>query len=271
MSFVLEAAERSVRILAAAAALFIFLASARASEPPGMARIPQGRHDPFIRSGSKDQAQKPVEVEAFYLDSLPVTNREYLNFLQAEPKWRKSRVSRLFADELYLKQWVSDLSFGEQLPNAPVVNVSWFAARAYCKQQNKKLPTLTQWEYAAKSGLGDSKKEREKLQALILQWYSRPTREKLPPVGSVYQNSFGVHDMHGLIWEWTEDFNSALVSGESREDDSLNRGLFCGSGSLVTRDKTNYPAFMRFAFRSSLSGRSTVANLGFRCMKEMTK
>ncbi|MDC2887990.1 hypothetical protein [Psychrosphaera algicola] len=41
----------------------------------------------------------------------------------------------------------------------------------------------------------------------------------------------GVKDLHGLIWEWTEDFNSALVSGESRSDSNINQKLFCAAGA----------------------------------------
>ena len=77
--------------------------------------------------------------------------------------------------------------------------------------------------------------------------------------------------MHGLIWEWNSDFNTALVTGESREDSSRNRGLFCGAGALSAEDKENYAAFMRFAFRSSLKGNSTSSNLGFRCAKDVDK
>jgi sulfatase modifying factor 1 len=73
--------------------------------------------------------------------------------------------------------------------------------------------------------------------------------------------------MHGLIWEWVDDFNSSFVTGESREDSSFNKDMFCGAGSLSSTDKENYAAYMRFAFRSSLKGKNAVWNLGFRCVK----
>ena len=104
----------------------------------------------------------------------------------------------------------------------------------------------------------------------ILEWYGS-THEKLKPVQSIYRNKYGLYDFHGLVWEWVGDFNSNFVTGESREDSSLNRDLFCGAGGLASGDKENYAAFMRFAFRSSLKGNSAIWNLGFRCVKEGLK
>ena len=74
----------------------------------------------------------PVDVPAFELARFPVTNAEYLAFVTAHPKWRRSRVSKLFADASYLRHWRGDLDPGPRAPaRSPVVHVSWFAARAY--------------------------------------------------------------------------------------------------------------------------------------------
>ena len=102
----------------------------------------------------------------------------------------------------------------------------------------------------------------------ILEWYSQPGEANaLGKIGGRAKNVYGLHDLHGLIWEWTYDFNSSLVTGEGRTDGSLNRELFCGSGAMAGGNKENYAAFMRFAFRSSLKGASTTWNLGFRCVR----
>ena len=233
-----------------------------------MVLLPAGYYKPLFR-GTDDPDRVPVK--AFYFDTFPVTNGEFLKFVQANPRWRRSKVKRLFADQGYLKHWAGDLDLGpnqEHMSRAPVTNVSWFAAKAYASWKGKRLPTVAEWEYAAaaSSDRPDGSSEPEFL-ALILQWYSSPTPDWLPVIGSGKPNYWGIHDLHGLVWEWVSDFNTALVTGESRGDTGLERQLFCGAGSVGAPDRSNYPAFMRYGFRGSLKADYTVHNLGFRCAR----
>lgn len=68
----------------------------------------------------------------------------------------------------------------------------------------------------------------------ILNWVSKPNPVLLPNVGSTFRNFYGVYDIHGLVWEWTYDFNSALTTGESRGNSGLDNSLFCGGGSFAS-------------------------------------
>lgn len=62
-----------------------------------------------------------------------------------------------------------------------------------------------------------------------------------------------------------EDFNCNLVSGESRGDSSVNKNLYCATGSVGSVDPSGYAALMRYGFRSSLNAKFTLGSLGFRC------
>lgn len=209
---------------------------------------------------------KELARAAFFLEETPVTNAQFLAFVRANPKWQRDRVSSLMADSNYLQHWDGNLVIPAQGADAPVTRVSWFAARAYAQWIGRRLPTLAEWESIGMSSVTAAYgREDPSYNQKILNWYSRPTPPIPDAVGQQPANYFGVHDMHGLIWEWVEDFNSSLITGESRGDSGLDRNLFCGSASVGVADPSDYAAFMRFAFRSSLEARFTVNNLGFRC------
>ncbi len=242
---------------------YLALCSVSATEP-GMAAIPEATYRPLFR-GEKDA--KDILVATFQLDVLPVTNGEFLAFVRGNPKWQRSQVKRLFADERYLAHWASDLDLGNARAEQPVTEISWFAAKAFAASKGKRLPTTAEWELAAGAGYTerDGAKDVE-FQSEVARWYATPSPAVLPNAGG-RANLFGVRDLHGLVWEWTSDFNSAMVTGDARGDSGLERQLFCGAGSLGAKDTGNFPAFMRFGFRSSLRAGYTVHNLGFRCAK----
>lgn len=232
---------------------------------PGMITLPAGTYRQPFRP-EKDSAV--AVIEPFQLDERPVTNGEFLAFIRQYPKWQRSRVKRLFADGGYLSHWRGDLDLGDADERQPVTNVSWFAAKAYAAEQGKRLPTTAEWEYS--SGIGFTKlngQQDTEFQQAISRWYATPSPAVLPAAGSGRANFLGIKDLHGLVWEWTSDFNSAIVTGDARGDSGLERDLFCGAGSVGARNPANYPAFMRFSMRSSLKANYCVQNLGFRCAK----
>lgn len=261
---------KSVRNLAYAF-LFLSFGGELAAAGAPLVKVPAGVFESFWIEEKSDAAApgRKISVRALEAQAHAVTNEEFLLFLKERPEWRKSQVSPLFADESYLKQFASDLILKAGVKRrAPVTYVSWYAANAYCESLRLRLPTTDEWEYIAAAS--ETKREASKDPAFlgrILEWYSRPQSGELAPVKSTYRNYYGLYDMHGLIWEWAEDFNSNLVTGESREDGTVNRNLFCGAGNLSGGDKENYAAFMRFAFRSSMKGKGSAWNLGFRCVR----
>ena len=96
-------------------------------------------------------------------------------------------------------------------------------------------------------------------------WYSRPSTEPLAAVGQGRPNAFGIYDLHGLVWEWVEDFSGLMIGADSREQGDPDLLKFCGTGALAIQDRANYAVGMRVALLSSLQAHDTTINLGFRC------
>jgi formylglycine-generating enzyme required for sulfatase activity len=236
------------------------------AQPEGMVSIEKGTYMPFYSSSGDS-----VDVPSFYMDTHPVTNADFLEFVRENKEWRRSEVKSVFADADYLRHWKGVLELGDVNPNAPVTNVTWFAARAYAKWKGKRLPTLDEWEYVASASAAKPLASRDtEFVQKILNWYSRPNPKTMPSVGQGDPNYHGVHDMHGLVWEWVQDFNTVFITGESRSDQGELKQFYCAAGSSAAADsdKGNYAAFLRFAFRGSIEADFSVGNLGFRCAKD---
>lgn len=210
---------------------------------------------------------KKVSVKSFQMDVYPVSHADFQAFVRLNPRWQRGQIPSLYADANYLRTWASDTTFSAN-PLSPIHNVSWFAAKAYCQCQGKRLPTVDEWEYVAMAN--ETLKDARTLSTYnqeILDGYESP-KTYLKSIGQQKANAWGIHDLHGLVWEWTADFNTILLTGESRNDTETDKDRFCGSGSLNATDLMNYAAFMRYAFRGSLNAKFSVQNLGFRCVKD---
>ncbi|MCR9143364.1 MAG: formylglycine-generating enzyme family protein [bacterium] len=256
---ILWGAQRGVQLLLGGALLALWSAPAVSEgAPASMARVPAGTYVPLY---SGDQLEQ-VPVAVFLLDRYLVTNADFAAFIAAHPVWSPGKPPAIKADHNYLAQW----PVAPPKARMPVTGVSWFAAREYCRYRGKRLPTVAEWERAAAAP--DAARPDEGEDALlkrILEWYGRANEER--EVGSVYENIFGVFDLHGSVWEWTEDFNSVTIDADGREQGDSDR--FCGAGGLNASNPRDYAAFMRQAFRSSLRAASTAKNLGFRCARNI--
>ena len=255
----------AARVLLCAAALSFGLASAA-----DYVVLPGGRFESVLPQGSVPTVTVPVDIAAFALRATPVTTGEFLAFVQAHPEWRRDRVPPIFADKRYLIDWrAPNVTASIEGSRPPVVNVSWFAAKAFCESEGARLPTWLEWEYAAAAD--DTRRDARadpQWRRTILAWYERPTAAVLPAVGG-RPNAYSVRDLHGLIWEWVDDFNALFIAGDSRTQGDPDALKFCGAGAISIIDRDSYAVLMRIALLSSLGAADTTSNLGFRCARSL--
>jgi formylglycine-generating enzyme len=241
--------------------LLPMIALIAATTTSSMARIPAGTYQPLYGASSSAR----IAVDAFRLDRDVVTRGQFSAFVRANPSWRRSVVRRTLADTAYLSDWKSDLDAGA--PDAAVTGVSWFAARAYCAAEGKRLPTVDEWEYvaAADAHRRDASNDPSFRAAILVAYGSRASGRTSAAVANVY----GVRGLHDRVWEWTLDFNASVAGAAHHHHEATHQRAahdpFCAGAASGATDPSNYPAFMRFAVRSSLTPRTTLSGLGFRC------
>ena len=220
--------------------------------PRGMARVTAGSFEPLYR----DAGRSAVRVAAFAVDTVAVSQADFMAFVARNPKWARGAVSPKLADPQYLSR-------GGEAASRPATEVSWHAATAYCSARGARLPTTSEWEYAARAdetardaAAGSAFKQR----ALELALGAKPGAFRL---GSGLRNVWGIRDLHGGITEWTSDVNPAF--GHAHHNHAGAHDASCASGTVETGDGSDYAAFMRYAFRRNARPDMTAPNVGFRC------
>lgn len=254
---------------AAALGLVLLCTVPLAAGAAGYVRLPGATFHSVLRY--EDVPDAAVRIRPFALMRTPVTNGEFLAFVRQHPEWRRDRVPTVMAEQRYLGHWAGPVTLGAQaLPQQPVTQVSWFAADAYCRAQGARLPAWNEWEYAAAAD--ETRRDARSdpaWRARILAWYAQPARGALPRAGLQAPNAYGVQDLHGLVWEWTDDWSALLVSSDNRSQGDVERAKYCGAGALALNDRDHYAVLMRVALLSSLEGKDTTNRLGFRCAKDL--
>ncbi|MTV41288.1 SUMF1/EgtB/PvdO family nonheme iron enzyme [Duganella radicis] len=209
-----------------------------------------------------DGVAADARVAPFLLRERLVTNREFAAFLEASPGWRRAGASPLFVSPTYL-------TGPNAADDAPVVRVSWYAAQAYCASEQARLPRWYEWEFAAAADAThpDARDDDAWLSA-ILRWYA--DAGKAPPgrVAAAAANYYGIHDLHGLVWEWVEDYSGLFVNADSRATGEQKQLDYCGGAAVSLADRRNYAILMRLALLSAMEARQDGANLGFRCARD---
>jgi formylglycine-generating enzyme required for sulfatase activity len=192
----------------------------------------------------------------FFLGITPVTQEQFFRVMGQQPSH--------FREEGYRATFVRKLP----THSFPVENISWGDAERFCHELSNlpeeqeagrvyRLPTEAEWEYAARAGtttmfhFGDGlSSEQANINGGTP--YNAPKGrflERPCPVGLFPANAFGLHDMHGNVWEWCSDWfqthvytNSVRIDprGPTRGDRRVLRGGSWFYGALISRSAYRY-------------------------------
>jgi formylglycine-generating enzyme required for sulfatase activity len=153
-----------------------------------------------------EQPQHAVSIRSFALGKLEVTQEQWYALMGNLPSNFKGR-------------------------NLPVEQVSWLDVQDFIKRlnaksgQNYRLPSEAEWEYAARAGsqtnyfFGDDPKQLSRFA-----WFAGNSDNTTHPVGEKTANQFGLHDMHGNVWEWTQDCWNENYAGAPADGSAWTAG-----------------------------------------------
>lgn len=203
----------------------------------------------FVRlpGGAFDMGLSPAEAERILAilsegrgDVVRKRVREYIR--PTQPKHRVVLSSFLIAKyETTQKEWTQVLgtaSFTYTGEALPAVGVTWDAAREFCRTNGFALPSEAQWEYACRAGtetpfafgeeLAVGQANVEETRGVDIGGEGSSILRRPVPVRSFVPNGFGLHQMHGNVFEWCEDILDSRFYAKSPRRDPV-----CRSGSKL--------------------------------------
>ena len=215
--------------------------------PPDPEQDPFSNAKPVKIGDDNEKPQHRVNIQSFAIGKYEVTQEQWFAVMGNNPSSNKGRT-------------------------LPVENVSWNDAQLFVQKLSQKtgkkyrLPSEAEWEYAARAGStttypwGNSDAELH-----VYAWFSA-IANATNPVGLKKPNQFGLYDMMGNVWEWTQDCWNPGYSG-APTDGSAWTGGDCSLRVLRGGSWVNSPQHLRSAIRirSTTAVRDYVS--GFRVVR----
>jgi formylglycine-generating enzyme required for sulfatase activity len=208
--------------------------------------------------------QRRERIDAFYIDRLEVTNSEYRRFLE-DLKHKGGRERYRHPGEppnhsYWPVSW-SDPRFAKE--DLPVTGISWYAAYAFAKWLDKRLPTEKEWEKAARGSEGS-----------LYPWGNEWLVDSVDaPAGSEIRkirndtSVYGIQDLAGSVQEWVADVDQDYL-GQSVPRDSQGRSFSVLRGGFFLRRQPK--DFVNFG-RTFRHPESVYFYVGFRCAKDASE
>ena len=252
-----------------------------------------------------EHPQRKVKTPAYAIDQFEVTNAQYREFVQkaqhAPPTvWvdsgyilslKMEKLAPLDVEQLrklVTKVFHLDMDTTkmdkEQLLKAvkdrlalmdklPVTFVSWFDADAFCRWADKRLPTETEWEKAARGAQGNEFPWGADWAAGKSNSGDESWDDGVAPVGSYKSDKspFDVYDLAGNVSEWVEDWYKPYSGSDYKSDDFGTKYKVIRGAAWGREGHYAIKLFQRGAYRFNLSPDSTLADLGFRCAKDIKR
>ena len=264
---------------------------------PEMVVVPAGTFrmgSPASEAGRYDDVGPRHEVtlrSPFALGRYEVTRREYAAFVSATG-W-SSRGCYQWEGRWKLDDDASWRAPGfAQGEGHPVVCVNWTDAQAYVRWLREetgkgyRLPSEAEWEYAARGGTTTSRYWGNMSSAQCAYGNGADAAAKrvhpgwtvascddgavhTASVGSYEANAFGLFDMLGNVWEWTEDCWHGTYAGAPGDGSAWTRGGDCGRRVLRGGSWRSHPPYVRSASRNRYTTGDRLGAAGFRVSRTL--
>lgn len=238
--------------------------------PTEMVTIPEGLFYRGNNQGNRDEAPRHrVYLDAFAIDIHPVTNEQFIRFLEymgGEKDLDYHDLIRL--KDSRINRAAGKISIESGYAKHPVVGVTWYGAYAYAAWVGKRLPTEAEWEKAAIGGVEDTLYPNgHQIEKTEANFFSSDTT----PVMSYPPNPFGLYDMAGNVYEWCQDWYSYNYYEFSSIEPNNPKGPLQGVYRVLRGGcwKSLKPD-LRVSHRHRNNPGTVNGTYGFRCAKTLT-